>query len=71
MMERIDYLGILDTIKQEARLAPSGILPKGKSLDTYIGDTVINLSDITLTGEQYSALENGLTFCPTPGPTDR
>ena len=56
MMERINYLGILDTIKEEAKLAPPGILPKGKSMDSYIGHTVVNLSDIQLTPDQYSAL---------------
>ena len=70
-MEKINYLGILDTIKEEAKLAPPGILPKGKSMDSYIGHTVVNLSDIQLTPDQYSALEKGLTFCPTPGPPDK
>ena len=71
MMERINYLGILDKIKEEAKLAPPGILPKGKSMDNYIGHTVINLSDVTLTTTQKQVLEKGLTFCPTPGPPDK
>ena len=40
-------------------------------MDSYIGHTVVNLSDIQLTPDQYSALEKGLTFCPTPGPPDK
>ena len=36
-------------------------------MDSHIGHTVINLSDTTLTKAQISALEKGLTFCPTPG----
>ena len=44
MMERIKYLEILDNIKEEAKTAPPGILPQGKSMDNYIGHTVINLS---------------------------
>ena len=40
-------------------------------MDNYIGHTVINLSDVTLTPEQTKALEKGLTFCPTPGAPDK
>ena len=40
-------------------------------MDSYIGHTVINLSDTTLTEAQVSALEKGLTFCPTPGPPSK
>ena len=40
-------------------------------MDSLIGHTVINLSDITLTEAQVSALEKGLTFCPTPGPPNK
>ena len=69
MMEMINYLGILDTIKEEAKVSPPGILPKGKSMDNYIGHTVKNQSDITLTPRQNT--EKGLTFCPTPGPHDK
>ena len=36
-------------------------------MDSHIGHTVINLCDTTLTKAQISALEKGLTFCPTPG----
>ena len=47
-----------------------GILPQGKSMDDYLGHTVINLSDIDLTAAQVSALSKGLTFCPTPWEPD-
>ena len=66
-----DMDNILMRIKEEATIAPPGILPKGKSMDSYIGHTVINLSDTTLTEAQVSALEKGLTFCPTPGPPNK
>ena len=71
MMERIKYLEILNKIKEDAKTAPPGILPQGKSMDNYIGHTVINLYDVTLTPEQTKALEKGLTFCPTPGAPDK
>ena len=32
----------------------------------YIGQSVINLSDVELTAAQTDALVKGLTFCPTP-----
>ena len=66
-----DMDNILMRIKEEATIAPPGILPKGKSMDSYVGHTVINLSDTTLTEAQVSALEKGLTFCPTPGPPNK
>ena len=65
MMERIKYPEILNKI-EEAKTAPP-CLPQEKSMDNYIGHTVINLSDVTLTTEQTKALKKGLTFCPTPG----
>ena len=71
MMATPDMDNILMRIKEEATIAPPGILPKGKSMDSYIGHTVINLSDTTLTEAQVSALEKGLTFCPTPGPPNK
>ena len=40
-------------------------------MDNYIGHTVINLSDLELSPEQTTALEKGLTFCPTPGPPSK
>ena len=40
-------------------------------MDSHIGHTVINLSDITLTESQVQALQKGLTFCPTPGPPNK
>ena len=68
MMATSDLNEILNQIKEEA---PPGILPKGKTMDSLVGHTVINLSDITLTENQVSALEKGLTFCPTPGPPNK
>ena len=63
---------ILYHIKEEAKIAPPpGILPKGKTMDSLVGHTVINLSDITLSESQVLALEKGLTFCPTPGPPNK
>ena len=70
-MATLDIDNILKRIKEEAITVPPGILPKGKTMDSYIGHTVINLSDTTLTEAQVSALENGLTFCPTPGPPNK
>ena len=58
---------ILEQIKLDSQNYPSGILPPGKSLDSLIGHTVINISDIDLTTPQIEALQKGLTFCPTPG----
>ena len=70
-MATLDIDNILKRIKEEAITATPGILPKGKTMDSYIGHTVINLSDTTLTEAQVSALEKGLTFCPTPGPPNK
>ena len=51
--------------------APPGILPTGTKFDSYIGQNVINLSKVILTEHQVTALEKGLTFCPTPGAPDK
>ena len=51
--------------------APPGILPTGTKFDSYIGQNVINLSKVALTEHQVTALEKGLTFCPTPGAPDK
>ena len=67
-MATSDMNNILKKIKEEAKIAHPGILPKGKSMDSLVGHIVINLSDTVLTKAQVSALEKGLTFCPTPGP---
>ena len=40
-------------------------------MDSLPGHTVINLSDLNLSESQVSALEIGLTFCPTPGPPNK
>ena len=65
-MERIKYQATLQAIKEQATKASPGMLPSNKTMDSYIGHTVINLSDIELTTDQISALQKGLTFCPTP-----
>ena len=57
----------LEQIKEEAKNFPPGILPPGKTFESLIGNNVINISDTVLTQAQISALEKGLTFCPTPG----
>ena len=71
MMATSDLDGILDRIKGEAKIVPPGILPKGKTMDSLVGHTVINLSDITLSESQVLALEKGPTFCPTLGPRNK
>ena len=47
-----------------------GILQPGQSMQDYIGHSVINLSDKTLSPDQLKALSKGLTFCPTPWEPD-
>ena len=47
-----------------------GILAPGKTMDNYIGMSVINLSDHDLTLTQVTALSKGLSFCPTPWEPD-
>ena len=59
---------ILDQIKLDSQNYPPGILPPGKSMDSLISHTVINISNIDLTQPQVEALQKGLTFYPTPGP---
>ena len=61
----------LQSIKQDAKVFPAGILPPGKNFDSYIGQNVINISDTELSADQVSALEKGLTFSPTPGSPDK
>ena len=62
---------ILEQIKSDASTFKPGILPPGKTFESLIGHTVINISDTVLTPSQTSALEKGLTFCPTPRPPDK
>ena len=61
-------------LKEQIELASinalPGILPTESKFDSYIGQNVINLSKVTLTEHQVTALEKGLTFCPTPGAPD-
>ena len=71
MMEGYNYQEILNRVKEEAKIAPPGFLQKGKTMESLIGHTVINLSDETLSKAQVGALEKGLTFCPTPGPPNK
>ena len=61
----------LNTLRSEAKQARPGILPKDTRFESYIGHTVINLSNTELTEPQLKALEKGLTFCPTPGAPDK
>ena len=56
----------LESIKGQAKIFPPGILRPGQSVESHIGHTVINLSDITLSEQQTTELEKGLPFCPTP-----
>ena len=60
-----------DLIRLQAENADIGILPPGTKFDSYIGHTVINISNTPLSQVQISAFEKGLTFCPTPGPQDK
>ena len=60
----------MDNLKLQAKAAQPGILPKNTRFESYIGHTVINISDCNLEQTQIRALEKGLTFCPTPGPPD-
>ena len=47
-----------------------GMLPPGKTFESLVGHSVVNLSDIYLTKHQVEVLEKGLTFCPTPDTPD-
>ena len=58
-------------IELNAIIAPPGILPPGTKFESYIGHNVINISKIDLNEHQLSALEKGLTFCPTPKGADK
>ena len=71
MMEREKYFHTLAQIKEQAKNACPGILQDYSKMENYIGHTVVNLSDTTLTSDQISALQKGLTFCPTPGVSNK
>ena len=60
-----------DLLRLEAQDAHTGILPPNTNFESQIGHTVINISSTSLTRHQVTALEKGLTFCPTPGRTDK
>ena len=70
-MSSIESPNFLDTLRNEAKNAQPGILPKNTKFESYIGHTVINISNITLDQYQIRALEKGLTFCPSPGLPDK
>ena len=70
-MSSIEEPYFLDTLRSEAKTAQPGILPKNTKFESYIGHTVINISNVTLDKDQITALEKGLTFCPTPGLPDK
>ena len=69
-MERQNYLDILDKIKG-AKSSPPGNLKQSKAIDSRLGHTVINISDVSLNEDQLTALQKGLTFFPTPGPANK
>ena len=58
----------ITTLKREALNSRPGILPPGKSMQSLIGHTVVNISEVHLTKHQVEALETGLTFCPPRTP---
>ena len=70
-MSSIEEPNFLETLRNEAKTSQPGILPKNTKFESYIGHTVINISDVVLDQDQISALEKGLTFCPTPGLPDK
>ena len=70
-MSSIESPNFLVTLRNEAKNAQPGILPLNTKFESYIGHTVINISNITLDQYQIRTLEKVLTFCPTPGPPDK
>ena len=70
-MSSIESPNFLDTLRNEAKNAQPGILPQNTKFESYIGHTVINISNIALDQYQIRALEKGLTFCPSPGLPDK
>ena len=60
-----------EQIELAALDSPPGILPPDTEFESYIGHNVINISNIDLNEHQVSALEKGLTFCPTPKGPDK
>ena len=63
-MSSIESPDFLDTLRNETKNSPPGILPKNTKFESYIGHTVINISDISLDQHQIRALQKGLTFGP-------
>ena len=70
-MSSIEDTEFLTNLRNEAKEARPGILPKDTRFESYIGHTVINLSNTPLNQHQIKALKKGLTFCPTPGPPNK
>ena len=65
----------MDNFKERIELAAlygtPGILYENTKFDIYIGHNVMNISQVSLTEHQVTALEKGFTFCPTPGAPDK
>jgi hypothetical protein len=49
---------------------PGDTLTPGSTLNSQLGHSVVNLSNVHLYKDQIAALEKGLTFCPSPGMPD-
>ena len=71
MAQAMDSQIDIDLLRLESQSVRPGILPPNTKFESYIGHTVINVSNIDITEPQVKALEKGLTFCPTPGPPDK
>ena len=56
-MSSIESPELLDTLKNEAKHSQPGILRKITNFESYIGHTVINISNTTLQENQIRALE--------------
>ena len=64
MMEGYNFQEILNRVKEEAKIAPPGFLQKGKTMESLIGHTVINLSDETLSKNTSKCLRKRPNFLP-------
>jgi hypothetical protein len=49
---------------------PGETLTPGSTINSQLGHSVVNLSNVHLLKDQVAALEKGLTFCPSPGMPD-
>ena len=70
-MSSIENTEFLTNLRNEAKEAQPGILPKDTMFESYIGHKVINLSNTPLNQHQIKALEKGLTVCPAPGQPEK